>query len=255
MLRRLRPLQRAATLSLCAALAAALTGCEPCAGVANCSNDAYLAATGQIVDAATRQGVDGVRIDAIRVGGIGVGRDSISTVTSGGGFWRLEFTPTATGTLDVDFVVSPPSVDPYRLHGIRLATREHGGDANLNERWVTVLYFNHLLEIYRRGTADSRIEGARVQFTRTGGVELRGPGAVNGVFRDTTDFGGRMPLFPSQGGNAVYPVNDGAVVGDLSITTPDLGTTVLRGFFLTSSHLYKDPAAIERYDIGASPSP
>jgi hypothetical protein len=199
--------------------------------------------------------VDGVRISAVRVGGVEVAADSVSTVTSGGGFWRIEFRPTAAGSLDADFIVSPPGADGYRLHAVRLVTRQHGGDANLNERWVTRLYFNHLLEIYRRGTVDDRIKGARIEFVRSGGVELRGPGVASGVFRDTTDFGGRMPLFPSSGPNAVYPVEDGPVIGDLSVTTPDLGTTILRGLSLSSSHLYRDPAAIERYDIARAASP
>jgi hypothetical protein len=240
---------------MAAVLGVVFSACDPCSGVASCASGAYLAATGQIVDPDSRTGMDGVRITAIRVGGLEAAQDTVSTVTSNGGFWRIEFKPAGVGTLNADFIVKPPEAEGYRLHDVPLATREHGGDANLNERWVTDLYFNHLLELYRRGTADDRIQGARVEFIRTGGVELFGPGVSTGVFRDTTDFGGRMPIFPSRGPNAVYPVEDGPVVGDLSITTPDLGTTVLRGLSLTSSHVYREPSAIERYDIGRAPSP
>jgi hypothetical protein len=226
-----------------------LTSCDPCTGIASCSSGAYLAAAGQIVDAATRQGVDGVRIDAVRVGGIEVAQDSLSTVTSGGGFWRIEFTPKSTGTVDVDFQVSPPKVDSYRLHAVRLTTKEHGGDANLNERWVTVLYFYHFLELFTGGAADQRVEGARVTYTRTSGVELRGPGVSSGAYHNTTDFGGRMPLFPSAGPNAVYPIEDTPVVGDLTITAAGFGTTVFPGLMLEPSHIYNDFGAIERYEI------
>jgi hypothetical protein len=236
-------------------LVVVLSACDPCAGVLGCSAGAYLSATGQIVDPATRTGVDGVRITAVRVGGIQLQQDSLTAVTSNGGFWRIQFEPAAAGTVDVDFIVTPPVASGYRLHSVQLATREHAGDANLNERWITSLYFNHLLEIYRRGTSDDRIQGAKVEFVRTGGVELVGPGVASGVFRDTTDFGGRMPLFPMSGPNAVYPAEDGPVIGDLSISTPELGTTVLRGLSLSSSHLYKEPAAIERYDIGRAATP
>lgn len=238
-----------------AMLIGTLAACDPCAGVVSCASNAYLSATGQLVDPNTRLGVDGVRVMAVRVGGIGVARDSLSTVTSDGGFWRLEFEPQAAGSLDVDFIVTPPSDSAFRLHSVHLTTREHRGDANLNERWVTRLYFNHWLEIYRRGTADDRIQGASIEFVRTGGVELTGPGVASGVFRDVTDFGGRAPLFPSTGANAVYALEDGPVIGDLSITTPDLGTTVLRGLTLSSSHLYLEPAAIERFDIGRASGP
>ena len=230
-----------------------IAGCDPCTGIARCSTGAYLAATGQIIDATTREGVDGVRIDVIRTGGISVEEDSLSTVTSGGGYWRVEFAPTSAGTLAVDFQVSPPNVAAYRLHNVHLDTREHGGDANLNERWVTVLYFYHFLELFTDGAADRRIEGARVEFSRISGVELRGPGVSSGVFRDTTDFGGRMPLFPSSGGNAVYPIEDGPVIGDLTVTAAGLGTTVIHGFTIEPSHRYKDFGAIDRFEISPQP--
>jgi hypothetical protein len=230
-------------------LSGVLTSCDPCSGIASCSSGAYLSATGQIVDAESRQGVDGVRIDAIRVGGIEVEKDSLSTVTSNGGFWRLEFSPTSAGTLDADFQVSPPGVASYRLHGVRLTTRDHGGDANLNERWVTVLYFYHLLELFTGGAADRRVENAQVTFTRTGGVELRGPGVSSGAYHDTTDIGGRMPLFPWTGSNAVYPIEDGAVVGTLTIVAPGLAPLTVPGLSLEASHIYRDGAAIERYEL------
>lgn len=226
-----------------------LTSCDPCSGIASCSSGAYLSATGQIVDAETRQGVDGVRIDAIRVGGIEVEQDSLSTVTSNGGFWRLEFSPTSAGTLDADFQVSPPNVASYRLHGVHLTTREHGGDANLNERWVTVLYFYHLLELFTGGAADRRVDGAQVTFTRTGGVELRGPGVSSGAYHNVTDPGGRMPLFPWTGSNAIYPIEDGSVVGTLTVTAPGLAPLVVPGLALEASHIYRDGAAIERYEM------
>lgn len=244
-----RPRSAVWTLVAIALLPGVLASCDPCSGVVSCSSGAYLSATGQIVDAQTRQGVDGVRIDAIRVGGIEVGQDSLSTVTSGGGFWRLEFSPASAGTLDADFQVSPPGVASYRLHDVHLTTREHGGDANLNERWVTVLYFYHFLELFTGGSADRRVEGAQVTFTPTGGVELRGPGVSGGAYHDTTDFGGRMPMFPFTGPNAVYAIEDGSVVGTLTVTAPGLAPLVVPALALEASHIYRDDAAIERFEL------
>lgn len=233
---------------------AVFTACDPCSGIIGCSSGAYLAASGQVVDADTRQGVDGVRIDAMRVGGIGLAQDSLSTVTRDGGFWRLEFAPDAAGTVAMDFQVSPPGADSYRLNAVPLTTKAHGGDANLNERWVTVLYFYHFLELFTGGSADRRVEGANVTFTRTGGVELRGPGVSAGAYHDVTDFGGRMPMFPASGANAVYPVSDGPLIGDLTISAPGLGTTVIHGVTLTASHIYRDMASIHRFEL-VPPSP
>ena len=74
--------------------------CDPCSGIAQCGaaeGSPYLAIDGQIVDAASGDGVEGVRVTVVRRGGITVARDSVSTVTANGGHWRVQFSPATAG--------------------------------------------------------------------------------------------------------------------------------------------------------------
>ena len=248
----MEPSRRVLVLAmLCLAPVLGLVACDPCSGVASCSRGDYLAAAGQIVDVETGRGVDGVRLDLVRTDGLQLDADSISAVTSDGGFWRAEFSPTAPGDLDVDVEVSPPGEEPYRLHGIRLSTRSHGGDANLNERWVTRLYFNYMGELYLNGTEDQRIANAPVEFRRTRGVSIYGPGQDAGVHRAGTDFAGRVNLFPALKSGGVFAREEAALIGDLTVQLPSgLGTAVLRGVALVPTHLYRQPSIIARAPVG-----
>lgn len=221
-------------------------GCDPCSGIASCARGDFLAASGQVVEAGTGRGVDGVRLDFVRVGGIALSADSLSTTTHGGGFWSLEFSPTSSGQLRVDVRVSAPGEAPYVIRNLPLETKLHGGDANLNQRWVTRLYFNYMGELYYDGTADSRVVNAPVTFRKTAGVEIYGPGIQDSVHQTSTDFAGRVNLFPSDGGNAVYAREEGALIGDLLVTVPGGRVSTLRGLSLVPTHLYQQQSIIAR---------
>lgn len=246
---------RVATLALAAlagAFALTLTACDPCTGVASCATGgAYLAATGQIVDRITGQGVDGVRIDVVRTGGIGVEQDSVSAITSDGGFWRVQLAPAGEGTLDVDVQVSPPGEPGYRVRGLRFMTRLHGGDANLNQAWVSTPYFSYAGELYLRGTTDDRIQGRPIQFRLTGGVQTRGTGVRDSVFRATTDAGGRVELFPQREQGGLLPLGGDDLIGDLTVDLgAPLGPSTVRDVRLTPSYVYFGQVRILRLAVG-----
>lgn len=250
---RMRPSSaRLRWLAAIAIFGAALSACDPCSGVASCRRGDYLAVEGQVVDPVSGVGIGGVRIDVVRVAGLSLDVDSLRTETSADGQWRLELSPRDRGAVQVDIVVSAPGVSPYRVPGVTLETRENGGDATVLEHWVPVPYFSYAGELYLNGTVDTRVEGAQVEFRRTGGVALRGDGVSAGVYRTTTDAGGRFALFPTDG-NAVFPVTVGEVVGDLVVDLgPQYGTTVLREVRLAATPVYRRPAGILRYAVGPS---
>jgi len=234
-------------------LGTVLTACEPCAGVARCSSGDYLSATGQVVDQATGRGVDGVVIDFIRVGGIAVGADSVRVVTHDGGFWRVEFSPAEPGMVSMDINVATPGRPPFRIRGRSLWTHEHGGDANFNERWVSRPYFNHFAEFFLRGTQDDRAGNVKVEFRRTGGGEVSGPGIASGVYSRVTDAAGRYRLFPYSEPDSVLPLSGDAVVGDLTLLLAgSLGTSVLHGVSVPPTYVYREPSPIDRYPVGPS---
>lgn len=235
-----------------AALPLMLVACDPCAGVAHCvANPPYLAATGQIVDRVTGAGIDGTRIDVVRTGGIAVASDSQRAITSGGGFWRVEFAAADAGTLVVDVRVSPPDAPGYRVRGLQLTTRPHGGDANLNATWITRPYFNYAGELFRRGTVDDRIQNRPVEFRIRGGVQTIGTGVRDSVYRAVTDVGGRVELFPQTEQGGVLPLGTDDLIGDLTVfLDAPLGPSVIRDVHLTPSYVYFDVGRIARYAVG-----
>jgi hypothetical protein len=225
---------------LSALLLVPLASCDPCSGIIGCSNGRYLAAAGQIVDAVTGVGIDGARIDLVRVGGIETEQDSVSAVTANGGFWRAELSPHGAGTVVADINVATPGHDPYRLRNVELQTREHAGDANLNERWIPFLYFDFVAEFFIEGTADVRPEGVLVDFRRRSGLPLTGPGQVAGVYTAPTNSAGRIHLYPTTGDSAVFGLADGTLTGDLIVHLTPTDSTVIAGVLIWPSHTFRD---------------
>ena len=236
----------------CAALASTMAGCDPCAGVARCGTGSpYLAATGQIVDRTTGVGVDGTRIDVVRTGGLAVQTDSVSAITTSGGFWRVELATATEGTVVVDVKVSPLDAPAYRVRGLPLSSRRNGGDANLNSTWVTRPYFNYAGELFLRGTVDERIQNRPVEFRLRGGVSTFGTGVRDSVFRAATDVGGRVELFPKSENGGLLPLGAEDLIGDLTVfLAAPLGPYVIRDIHLSPSYVYFDVGRIARYAVG-----
>ncbi len=237
--------------ALAAGLLLSIVSCDPCAGVANCTNGAYLAATGRIVDRESGRPLGGVRIDVLRVRGIGVAAESLSTFTDDEGYWRIELAPAAQGVLDADVRVAPAGTAGYRIRGLQLMTRLHGGDANLNQTWASTPYFNYALELFLRGTADERIQNRPVEFRLTGGVATTGTGVRDSVYRAVTDAGGRAEFFPQSDNGGLLPLDGADLIGDLTVLlAPPLASSVVRGIRLTPSYVYLGPTSILRLAVG-----
>jgi hypothetical protein len=208
----------------------------------------YLAATGQVVDRLTGAAIGGVRVDVVRRGGGAVEQDSLSALTGGDGFWRVEFAPTEEGSIDVDIRVSPPGLSPYVVRGVRLVTRPRRGDANLNQTWVAEPYFSYAGELYLRGTVDDRVRNTPVEFRLTGGVRTRGSGVTDSVYKATTDGSGRVELFPQREEGGLLPVGGGVLVGDLVVHLAT-GRVVLRDVNLTPSYIYFGSVTVIRLEV------
>lgn len=240
--RRWRPL--AAAVGVLSAVAA---GCDPCAGVAECSVAPRLVIMGQVVTPSGR-GVDGARIDVVRASGIAVSPDSLSAMTAGGGFWRVELEPSAGGEALVDVVVTTPGVTSYRVRSLPVRTSGRGGEANLQAPWLAAPVFPVVGEVYLRG-AGTAIADAQVTFARTGGVALLGTAVRDGVVRSATDAYGRVRLLPSAGG-LVYSPSLGTVQGSVTVQLPYGGSSTSFGF--ADSHLYRTTDRIVRFGVGPS---
>jgi hypothetical protein len=246
-----------AVFGVCCVLTVA--ACDPCSGILGCSNGRYLSASGQIVDEATGKGIDGVRVDVIRTGGIAVAHDSLTDVSHDGGFWRVELSPDSSGTLLADVEVTPPFAPPYRLREVHLETRSNRGDANLNQRWLTYLYFIDVGEFFVEGTQDQRLVGATVEFRPTGGAVLSGPGLRDGVYRMVTDEIGRVYFFQGRGDAAVTVSEDRDVIGDLTVRPAGSATaTTFTGVHIAPKHLFLDNETfppVFREPVAVAPAP
>jgi hypothetical protein len=227
----------------------AVQACDPCSGVANCDVTAYLAVDGQIVDPVNGVGIDGVPVGVVRIDGVAVDVDSVSTRTADGGHWRVELSPHGPGTVYVEVVVSPPGYPSYRVP-LTLVTRTRGGDATLLDKWVPEPYFSYAGELYLNGTADERVNDAAVEFRRTGGVQLRGPGIETGVFRTRTDIAGRFTAFPTVE-SGVFPVTFGNVFGEFRVDLgPPYGVSIVRNVVLSPTPVYRKARDIYRAPVG-----
>ena len=233
-------------------LAASLTlaGCDPCSGVARCSGGPYLAIDGQIVDALSGRGVDGIRVDVVRRAGIDVDSDSLSVTTSRGGHWRVEFSTRSYGSITADVVVTGPA-SGYRVVGREITTNARVGEATVFERWVEKPTFAIAGELYLHGSADERVGGVAVEFVRTGGLELAGTSVVDGVVRTGTDGGGRVELFSPHGAD-VHTSTLGVVIGDLVVHRLPTEVSVIKDLALRSTYVYEGPTGILRRGVGPS---
>jgi hypothetical protein len=220
-----------------------LASCDPCAGTASCRVPRHFAINGQIVGAVDGRGIDGILIDAIHVGGVPSDRDSLSTRTSSGGFFRFDVGAPQAGSATFDLVVHTPRLDqPYRVP-VNVTTHDQAGDADVLDRWVADPYFANFLELVRRGTPDTRLASTTVTFTRTSGALLSVP-----TFTTTTDIAGRAPLFQF----LVFPRTYDTVAGDLRIDLPAPLRAETQRLALMPTHLYRPPPAILRRAAGPS---
>jgi hypothetical protein len=235
-MRRMRRLVPVAVLSM-----VSLASCDPCTGTVSCRVPTHFAINGQIVGVFDGRGIDGIQIDAIHVSGVAANRESLSTRTSNGGFFRFDVGAPKAGNATFQLIVHTPRLDqPYRVP-VNVRTHDAAGDADVLDRWVAEPYFPNYLELFRRGTADDRIASTRITFTRTSGAQLSVP-----VFSTTTDVAGRAVLFQF----LVFPRTYEPVTGNLLIEFAPPLSPETQQITLMPTHLYRPPPGIVRLAAG-----
>lgn len=235
------------------ALAAGLSlvgaaGCDPCFGVGNCGADPRLAIEGTIVEHVTGQPSSGVRVDVIRTGGVQLAADSSSTVSGADGHWQIGVGARDVGDVTVDINVHLQNVASYRVRGLHANATDRTGEGLVLPTWVVDPYFAFAAEFFYRSTQDTRVEGATVEFHRTGGIDysLAGGGQV---FVGRTDAAGRLLLFDV----AAHSASLGDLIGDLVVhLPPPLAPDTVRGLHLGATQLLHAEIQIIRLGIGPS---
>lgn len=151
----------ATTLPL-AMLPLVLAACDPCAGVVSCTGASTIAATGTIVNAATKAPQAGVRVS------IG----TALSITDETGRWLLTLPAGQDSTVHirVERPGRPPYVVPQRLRASRRI-----GEADDVGLWYDQPAFNSVIGVLRQGTYRS---GATVSFEVEGGAAAVTLGSV-----------------------------------------------------------------------------
>ena len=230
------------------ALSVAVAGCDPCAGVASCSSSPRLAVSGNIVEQFSGQPQKGVRIDVIRAGGVALDADSTTVFTDADGRWQVDVGAQAAGSVHVDINVRY-GVTNYRARDVELTADGRRGAAQVLPTWVSDPHFSYAAELHYRTLDDIRVQGATVEFHRTGGIGFFA-GDGGSVFTGISDAAGRVSLFDV----FAHSPNLGDVIGDLVVHLPgDLAPDTTRGISLSATQLLNSPPpTVIRIGVGPS---
>lgn len=226
MSRPLRIPRRVPTGIVAALLAMAVTGCEPCSGVAVCTTSPTIALGGQVVEPETGAPASGVQVS---VGGV-------RAVTGLNGRWELSFVvDSAVNTVDVN--VQAPGREPYTVRGVTVRSFTVRGDAQELGRWTTYPFARYQGTLVRRGTP---LGGAKITFTPTGGVATS---VVGGS--DSTNSAGIFSLSLAGRGGI------GNALGTLTVTHPALShPSRLEGFVVPVSQMWGLPMPLGPFSVG-----
>jgi hypothetical protein len=244
----IRPLFRAIdTRLLVVALGIAATACDPCAGTGACGGEPRVVLNVQMVDAVTGAGAGGVRVLAVRSGGIELASDSMFAISDARGHWRIEQVAASEGEVELAVTVSPADAAPYTVSGLRVPTVHRSGDAGLVQRWVTRPWFPVSGLPVALEAPQQRFPEIQVEFRQTGGPPLIGPGIVAGRYRTTTDSYGFFQFFRFQAfGTALEPVT-----GDLIFRLPmPYGERVATGVSVSPTHIFRAPTGVLPVELG-----
>ncbi|MEP6494707.1 MAG: hypothetical protein ABJF01_18620 [bacterium] len=205
---------------------------------------------GQIVRSQDGRGVDGIRVDVMHSGGVGIDAESTSVTTSAGGFWHIDMPATATGDVILDVRVNTPVLKhPYIVRGLHVQPVTRHGDAKILDRWVVNPYFPNYVDIFLRGAGDRPVTSTVVVFQPTVG-ELTGAAVTNGLAHTETDpIFGRAQFFLYN----AFATDTGDVIGDMSIELPaPFATSVVHGVRISPTYIYRAPGIVSRFGVGPS---
>ncbi|CAN5350380.1 hypothetical protein BH09GEM1_BH09GEM1_04620 [soil metagenome] len=223
---------------------ALVTGCDPCSGVLGCSATQFAAINGQMVTSVEGNGVAGVRIAVIRP----ATAETLTTVSSSEGYWRAALASVPDEGVDVKVVVTVADGSSYAVNGVHLVAQQRRGESTVLPPWVTQPYFPDVGELFPADRPDLRVGGAKVEFRRTGGIAIYGPGVTNDIVSSTSDASGRIPLL-AVGRPTVFSPSVGDVIGDLLIRVSATDSALVPSVHARSTQVYAAESAVQRIAV------
>ena len=212
------PFRFAPPLAL-AFLLLSVAACDPCAGVSLCSGQRSIRYQGEVTLRFLGGAAEGIQVEFVRTGGVGLDRDTIRTETNALGSFSLEAEADGAGEVVGELILYPPGSTgsgPISLVRIpmSLATGRSASDVRyLGPFSVPHLYFGAYGELFYRGGPLYATEGVfarnvEVEFRRTGGIRVEPD-----TFVVRSNGAAQFPLEPQ-------PLEVGEVVFDLLIRPP-----------------------------------
>jgi hypothetical protein len=226
-----------AVFVLTGALAAG--GCDPCSGVQACHGDSRVSYLGQLAVQRIEVPLGGIAIEFMRVDGVRLSSDTLTVVTSAGGWFELSVPAESPGEMVADFVIhAPPPLQPYRVKGVRLRTSEGRGQARLLGPWYLDPNVTYLGELFFR-SGGQPTAGAMVTVRHTGGIEV-----TPAEFMATANEHGRFWMAPT-------PASMGEFTASLEVRIPGRDRTMIVPEVRMSTTQRADEVRIVRLGVGA----
>jgi hypothetical protein len=219
-----RRIARAGALPAAFVLAATLTACDPCGGVATCSTGSRVDVEGQILNRSTGVPVSGVTISlAVR----SPGTATVVATTDAEGRWRTTTSSIAGDSAIADISVLAPGHTAYAVKNVVLRIVTGKGDAVDLGPWTSTPFARAQLTALHGGAP---LAGATVTFARTGGAP------ASPVQQSTVSNGAGIFEIALEGTDL------GITIGTLQITQSSLSrVSVLTGFPVTLDYHYGIP--------------
>lgn len=204
-------LRRAGALGATAVLALLLSGCEPCAGVVNCTSGPQRVVSGTILDRDSKLPRAGVLVEA----------SGVKVRTNDAGRWRLVM-PSVNDSVLVVRVTADGAF--YEVAGVRVRATTITGDGEELGTWYDRPVLNYVLGLQYDGDP---LGAADVRFTAD------------------PQFGGEVFDERADGGGYVHFIADapaaGAFTGTLRVTHPVTGTRTFPGFAIAGDYVVEPP--------------
>jgi O-antigen ligase len=182
-----------------------LAGCDPCAGVANCSTQPQRVIAGSILE----RGTDTPR------SGVAVSAEGMTAYTNLQGRWRLALPP---GDSLVTVAVSVDTF-AYSVDSVRARTITTTGDATEVGVWYDRPFLGYVMGIIYRGVG---LADARVRFTADA--------AFGSFVRHDTTTGSGFVRFEGPAPTS------GNITGTLRVMHPSTGTRTFTGVKISGDH-------------------
>jgi hypothetical protein len=213
-------------------LLVATSGCSPCFGIVDCTDEPHASASGRIVFGETGESVPGAEVTIV-VAHDGV-VDSARTLSDAYGVFDVSTRTTALTGGRIALRIEPAGLPGYFIDSLSCNVSRIRGDGCVIDPVVPAPWMPYVVRVFYRGSFDP-VANVNIRFTRTGGSEWVGPAASeSATLSGTADANGTVPgLLPT----SLFTSSMAPVLGDMVLDLPaPYGTSVQHDYPLRPTY-------------------